>query len=336
MIRICVNLTIKHHCMKNIFKLILLLLVFASGFGCSDNEKVFIQRFDRVVVDFPNMSRVDRDSALSLYSPVVSFMQHVTDVDNVDTLMCLLANSRAVAVFQPDIERLLPDVSSIEYDLGALKRAVEVQLPSISFPRHIYGAVVPYEQSVIVLDSAIIVGLNHYLGVDYEGYAAFENYRRVLKIPERIVYDIAEALVRSTFPYTPDLEDSLFSRMAYEGMIVYTVKSLVENSDLAFVLGYDKNQLKWAFENESKIWHKIVSDNLLYSTDPSITMRLVEPSSASLIINSAAPGRIGRYVGYKIVSNYLKGNSDLSLESLFVKRIYNSPQMLIDADYKGG
>ena len=100
--------------MKNIFKLILLLLVFASGFGCTDNEKVFIQRFDRVVVDFPNMSRVDRDSALSLYSPVVSFMQHVTDVDNVDTLMCLLANSRAVAVFQPDIERLLPDVSSIE------------------------------------------------------------------------------------------------------------------------------------------------------------------------------------------------------------------------------
>ena len=162
---------------------------------------------------------------------------------------------------------------------------------------------------------------------------AFENYRRVLKEPERMVYDVAEAMVRSAFPYTPDSESTLFSRIAYEGLIVCVVKSLVEDSDLASVLGYDNNQLSWAVENESKIWQKIVSDNLLYSTDPSITLRLVEPSPASLLINSAAPGRIGRYVGYRIVLSYLDNNSDVSIESLLKNEIYRSPQMLIDSDF---
>lgn len=329
----CVNLTIKHLYMKHVYIIFLLLLVFLAGYGCSDNEKIAIQRFDRIVVDYPQMNNDNRDSVLSFYSPVISFMQNVACVSNVDTLMNLLAQSRAVTVFQPDIERLLPDVGHIEYKLGALKRRVEKQLPSISFPKQIYGAVIPYDQSVIVLDSSVIVGLNHYLGAEYEGYAAFEDYRRVLKEPERMVYDVAEAMVRSAFPYIPDSESTLFSRIAYEGLIVCVVKSVVEDSDLASVLGYDNNQLSWAVENESKIWQKIVSDNLLYSTDPSITLRLVEPSPASLLINSAAPGRIGRYVGYRIVLSYLDNNSDVSIESLLKNEIYRSPQMLVDSDF---
>ena len=122
--------------MKYVYKIFLLLLVFLAGYGCSDNERIVIQRFDRIVVDYPQMNNDNRDSVLSFYSPVISFMQNVACVSNVDTLMNLLAQSRAVTVFQPDIERLLPDVGHIEYKLGALKRRVEKQLPSISFPQH--------------------------------------------------------------------------------------------------------------------------------------------------------------------------------------------------------
>ena len=89
----------------------------------------------------------------------------------VDDLMAALRASSTQKVFGPDVERYLPDLSAIETSLGQLRANMARELPSLQFPRHVYGILTPYAQSIVaVADTSLLVGLNHYLGVTYLGY----------------------------------------------------------------------------------------------------------------------------------------------------------------------
>lgn len=319
------------------FRIIILLplLIVLSCMGCSRDKRIDIKRFDRAVQSYCKVSNDCRDSLLSSYAPVISFMQIIEGVSDSDTLMLLLSQSRAVEVFQPDIEKYLSDLDPVEISLGELSENFASVLPEVVFPNSIYGAVIPYEQSVLLADSILILGLNHYLGADYPGYRTLDVYRRLLKNSNRIVYDVAESLIRCTYPYISDSYSTVFSRIVYEGLIVYALQLVVPGADLASVLGYSNEQLMWAAENESRVWHKLIQDNLLYSADVSVAFKLVEPSPFTSIINPSAPGRIGRYIGYKIVMGYFENNPDVSISGMISDGLYGSPEVLLGAQYKG-
>ncbi len=52
-----------------------------------------------------------------------------------------------------------------------------------------------------MVDTVVIVALNHYLGSDYEGYASFPDHLRRLKSAERLPLDVGRhGYVRVTFP----------------------------------------------------------------------------------------------------------------------------------------
>lgn len=322
--------------MKYISVIRLLVLAIIFSLGCVGvDSRIKIERFDRAVRYYTEMNYESRDSLLSHYAPVVSFMQRIENIDDADSLMHFLSQSRAVSVFQPDIERCLPDLSDVEAELSELKIRLALVLPAVSFPAHIYGGVIPYEQSIVVVDSILILGLNHYLGADYEGYVGFDDYRRRFKVPSRIVYDMAEALIRTTYEYRSDAESTTLSRLIYEGLVLYVVREVVPDADMASALGYSRAQIDWVAENESRIWRKMIVDNLLYSSDPSIAQRLVNPVAVTSIVNPMAPGRVGRYIGYRIVSSYLSKNPNTSVCSLFSDRLYQTPEMLVGSDYIG-
>lgn len=335
--------------MKSIFTyIIILILIGGLMTNCksdpSDNahaeimgnvKPVKIERFDRAVAEYGEMNTLAKDSVLNFYSPLISLMGDIENIDDGDSLLCMLSSSAATSVFQPDIERRMPDLSEIESGLGLLKEGLRQTMPDVSFPKHVYGAVIPYGQSVVVADSFVVIGLNHYLGSDYEGYNGFDEYRRRLKIPERIVLDIAEALVYTAFPYEDRPESTVMSRLIYEGLVVRCVKDALPETEIERVLGYDLSQMAWLRENESRIWQKLASDNMLFSADPALASRLVSPAPSTPAINPLAPGRAGRYIGSRIVDSYLSSHEDVSAATLLEKKFYNDPAALVGAGYSG-
>ena len=81
-------------------------------------------------------------------------------------------------------------------ELGTSFKNISQNLPNAVTPTHIYGYVTPYMQSIVLVDSVMFVGLNHYLGENYPGYEGFEHYKRKLKQPNRIAID-ALSLIHS-------------------------------------------------------------------------------------------------------------------------------------------
>lgn len=296
-------------------------------------EPIVIERFDRAVMAYDSLDRHRRDSIAEAYTPVLLFLGG--DNFNVDRLMSDIRVSQAQKVFGPDVERYLPDLSSIETSLGQLRANMSRELPGLQFPRHIYGIVTPYAQSIVaVADTSLLLGLNHYLGASYPGYQGYvENYMLPLKEPRRVVYDVAEALISMRYPYAETDGSTLLGRMLYDGAILAAMLRTVPGSTLQSVMGYTDEQMRWAADNERAVWSELARRQLLYSTDPSVGARLMRPAPSSALLTPDAPGRIGRYMGYRLIESYLRHNPEESPAGFLADSLWLSPSTLRQSGY---
>lgn len=243
--------------------------------------------------------------------------------------------SPAVKIFTPDVEHVYPNLDSLESTLGHITAVAGMKFSEI--PRRTYFSIIsPYSQSIFLSDSVALIALNHYLGADYIGYAGrFEPYRLRDKTPERLPYDIAEAIVASAYPYAPPTSQdaTALSRMLYEGALLNAVMALVPDADTTEALSLTAEQLKWLNDNEGRIWNALIGNDLLYSTSPVDATRLVSPAPATAILGQSVPPRAGRFVGLRIIRSYLSQHPGQSMSSMLQPDFYCSPQTLIDAGY---
>lgn len=271
--------------------------------SCSHGVPVSIERLDRAA------SPVARREVIDSFAPALDVLARIDGSASREEAFRAYSGSAAQRVFGPDMERLLPDISETESQLGALRGNFEQKLPEVQFPARTFGYATPYNQSVVIADTVMLIGLNHYLGAGYPGYASFDAYRCRLKEPQRIPFDVAEAVIASAFPYETTAESTVLSRMLYEGALLYALSEVLPDADDAALMGYTDEELQWARSNEADAWRKMVETEMLYSTDMSMADRLLMPAPATVAVNPAAPGRLGRYFGLQIVRSYMEQNS---------------------------
>ena len=72
---------------------------------------------------------------------------------------------------------------------------------------------------------------------------------------------------------------------------------------------------------ERNVWQNFVASELLYSTDRSLLSRFIDPAPFSkfyLEFDSETPGRLGRFMGYKMIVSYMK-NNDTPLKTMLIQ-----------------
>mgnify|MGYP000771381490 CR=1 FL=1 len=105
------------------------------------------------------------------------------------------------------------------------------------------------------------------------------------------------------------------------------------NAKLSDALGVSSEDLEWFKGHEAEIWDSIITRNLLYSQSDMDAAKLLSPAPATTIINHDAPGRAGRYIGYRIVKAYMDRHSDVTIKWLLSPAFYGETSSLVDAKY---
>ncbi len=278
-----------------------------------------IERIDKMIYDYPNGIDIDSlEPGVNLYIS----MMGLDDISQ-DSALTLLNESRVTKVFGSDIIDRLDSTSGVS--------PVKVYGDSIAIT-HVYGIASPYNQQVIISDSIAFIALNHYLGADYEGYRGMPDYMRVLKNPDRIPFDLLEAVIRVNYPYSPT-EETLLERMFYEGAIINELCRLT-NSTPAKVLGIPEEQYTTFNNNLNIIWQTIAANNLLYSTDNKEIDRLIQPSPSVDFGQIQLPGKTGRLVGYKIIQSYIKNNNADRFKLLSPQFYSTAQKRLLEAKFR--
>lgn len=297
------------------------------------DSSICINRLDSAINTYSSADLFRRQEIQRRFaSDIVAFQTALADTMPVDSFMTVQSLSKGNAIFFPEVECRFPTLDSIGKVLGGMRDNFVKEFDGEKFPR-CTSIISTYNQSIILVDTVMLIGMNHYLGEDHPAYASFEPYQRKVKNPRHISYDVALSIIGSRHPYA-DEKPTIVSRLLYEGACLYAVKQIIADFSLAEALGWTETQMEWANANEREIWNALISRDLLFSTEPSVADRLFMPSPSTAILHRDSPGQLGRFVGYRIVENYVKSNPTIPLTKMLSSGFYASPNTLNKAGYQ--
>lgn len=305
---------------------ILLLLYVAILSSCRERESYApkeIKRLDHALAGNTVLSDSSMLKGASLLFKVSGYGEFN------DTTAARYAALPSVGIHIAPVDSAYGDISWIEQGLGQVLGRASLSLPRISVS-DAYAVISPFHQSVFTVDSALYIGLNHYLGVGYEPYGYFPDYIRVRKIPERIIPDIAETLVRGAYPYGPS--GRVLATLIYEGAVAEAVMQLTGRGEMD-VLGYTPQQAKWLEDNESQMWKALIERKMLFSLNPDFSRSLVNMGAVTSILHPESPGAAGRFIGHRILKSYLDNYSRVPLDTMLTPGFYTSDDILKNSHY---
>lgn len=219
-----------------------------------------------------------------------------------------------------DVELAFRDVSSYEKELSIGFTNLKKELPSIRIP-YIYTQLSALNESIVVGDTLIGISLDKYMGSEYELYTRFYySYQRKTMARDRISYDCMFYFINNLYPFNRELEHNMGEVIIYYGISEYVVSQILGYSPQQ-MMGYSDEEMKWCKDNEDYIWKYIVANNHLYSTDLMLIRKYIGNAPFTAFFGNEAPAKIGLWIGYRIVEEYV-GKNNVSIRQLLETKNY--------------
>jgi gliding motility-associated lipoprotein GldB len=209
-----------------------------------------------------------------------------------------------------EIEKKFEDTQLIEDDITQFFQHLKYYNKTFREPRVItFSDYVDYRNKIFVTDTIALIAIDTYLGSDHEFYGNIQKYLKQNFEASQIVSDLATAYAEKQIYQSS--RKSLIDEMIYFGKILYYKDIMIPFKSDQEKIGYTKEQLAWAFENEPNIWQFFIEKELLFETNPKLAGRFINPgpfTKFNLELDAESPGRLGQYIGWQIVRAYMENN----------------------------
>jgi hypothetical protein len=177
------------------------------------------------------------------------------------------------------------------------------------------------------------IGVHYFMGPSFQYYPLdLPKYIRRRCTPEHlpslVIHKMADLIVTE-----PDLRKNpvLVDYVIQEGIKMYFVDRLL-GPDVAdsVKIFYESGQWDWATLYEGRIYKDLVVD--LYSGDAALQRRYVDDSPFTSQLNRGSAPRLGQYIGWRIVAQYMKKHAEVTLDALVEMHDYQ--KIFKDSGYR--
>lgn len=334
--------------LKTLPAALLLLVLFSFGACTSDGVdapdvsdikiNLQIERFDQ---EFAQIDTANPEPGLQAIA-----QKYPTLLPPYLTRMIRLPEQRAVSPLEtvqgfladPFVQKLRDTVDIVYKNMDAVKPGLEqlfryykYYFPEKPTPKVATVVSAFYTDAFVVDDSLMGLSLDMFLGQQFSGYRGqFPDFMSRQFTPEYIPVRMAKAIAND-LNETP-AGKNLLEEMLRNGKSLYIVKKLLPHTPDSLIMGYTEPQMSGCFSNEQEVWARILSQNLLYSSDFSQTRKLIEPSPNAPVVFQEAPGEIGNWIGWRIVESWMQRHPDADIKALLAAT--DAQKFLEDAKYK--
>ena len=188
-----------------------------------------------------------------------------------------------------------------------------------------------FYNDVVVSKKSIIVGIEYFL--------EHNNKYKPSDLPEYILDRYTPVHLNSTllksyfsqFNVINESDQSMLNEMIAFGKLYYVVGAISECEKDNIILGYSENQFKVLEENEAFIYSYFIQNELFFEKQSKEKQKYMSERPSTYEISPQVPGRIGRWLGWKIVSSYMNRNQ-LTLEELLLEVDFK--KIFYDSNYK--
>ncbi|MCJ8292216.1 MAG: hypothetical protein HRT58_20230 [Crocinitomicaceae bacterium] len=320
--------------LKSIFLTSLLLLVlFACGNDPLDIDTSNVQ----IDISYVDMDEAFRTSdSTTLVKVVNDYKNEIKDVYEYEFGHCLnigdVSDSSvfgAVSDFLADkyIKRLEQRIASQFKNKAAIQTKIsggftylKAHFPKEKYPEHVVFLNSLFRSSAASFESDVAVGLEQYLGPKTdviqelptnEYYQWYKDGMEV-KFLER---DVLASWISANHLPTPK-SGSLAELMIYWGKVIYFVEASFPQVDKEIIIRYAKVDYEWALKNESSYWQYLVDQKLLFVLDERTKANMLQEGPFTPGLPEKGPDRLGQFLGWRMVQQYMANHSDLPLSEL--------------------
>ncbi|OAD45284.1 gliding motility lipoprotein GldB [Polaribacter atrinae] len=303
--------------MRFYFMILMVLCVF---FSCSDKKNTQID-VSTVNIDF-TVKRYEVDfynTTVNTLPDLKNKYPYLFPKSFSDSLaISKIANKDEQELFL-ETQKLYSDISPLESELTSLFKHVKYYNKNFKAPNLVTMiSNIDYNSRVIYADSLLFVSLDVYLGKTHRFYADYPKYIKENNTKKSIIVDVANSMIEKQLVSLPNR--SFLSKMIHEGKKLYLLDMYLPAVSDQLKIGYPKEKIDWAIENEENIWKYFIEKKLLFSTETPLNKRFLDnaPFSKFYLQNdNDSPGRIGVWLGWQIVKSFMQ-NNDVSLQELLM------------------
>jgi hypothetical protein len=177
--------------------------------------------------------------------------------------------------------------------------------------------------SVYIYDDILFVNTDMYLGADNPYYSKFgvPLYISERCEPVYIPVDIFKrALVYKHLAYPPT--SSLLESMITEGKKLFFTEMMFPLMHERFIIGYSEEKYDWANTYLGNVWNYMIEKNELFGKGEALLRSYIEEAPFTKMFGNSSPGRLGTFVGWKLIQSYMKNNPDVTLQELMQETDY--------------
>jgi gliding motility-associated lipoprotein GldB len=231
------------------------------------------------------------------------------------------------------VQKRFADISGFQKQLEASLKYFKYYFPSVTIPG-VYTVInSPGHGAFTYGDSVLCVSLEDYMDPRFSFYKYLDipNYLVRRFKPEYMVPNALQVMITKEFPFDPTSK-KLLDAMVYNGKVMYLKSQFMPDAADSITTGFSELDLKWCLDNEKEIWKFFLTKDLLYSTDPLEYMKYVNDGPTTSGMPPESPGNVGSWVGWRIVSAYMKQHTEVSLQQLMEEQ--DAQKILRDSKYK--
>ncbi|MDT8415045.1 MAG: gliding motility lipoprotein GldB [Flavobacteriaceae bacterium] len=301
--------------MRKVIVFFCTLLIFIA---CND-ENALEKKISRIDVPF-QLQRFDIEFATSEAAdlPVLKAKYpYLFPQQFADSVWIQKSNDPLFQELYWEVNQTFGDFEKETATLKSIFQHVKYYFPEVNIPKVVTViSEVDLENKVIWTDSLLLISTDTYLGENHRFYEGIPEYTSNEMSPEFLPVDVSLAFAQYVVPAPKGRQ--FIETMAYWGKIRYLISVLYPEAGPHLWLHYNEQAYDWAMNNEAYIWMYFIEKELLYKTDPNLSERFIAKAPFSkfyLEIDNESPGRIGQYLGWRIVDAFMQ-NNDVSLQEM--------------------
>ena len=250
-----------------------------------------------------------------------------------DSIWLKRKNDPLLSLLNSEINKVFFSDKVLKTPIEKVFKHIKYYFPNYKIPKVItVSNNVDYLNKVILNDSLLIISIDTYLGNKNKIYNGIPSYLVEQMDIKYLSSNILDEFLIKIIPKSN--ERSFISKIINHGKKLFLKDLLIPNLKDEIKIGYTQSQFKWAKENELFIWRFFVQNEFLFSTNPSLEDRFINPSPFSkfyLEIDNLSPGKIGQWIGWKIVRSFMEKNKEISISDLIN---ISESDIYINSNYK--
>ncbi len=229
------------------------------------------------------------------------------------------------------------DLPRLRQDLHQLFRRMRYFFPDFA-PPMVYTVVTGLGYDLMLKDSLLIVGLDYYLGSKHFKTPPPDPYGVPLPqyiwqrySPESIAPHTALFLINRYAQ--KDLDDRrLLNEMMTWGKILYAAQRLLPQTPPHLLIGYTEQQWTDTEASAANVYRFFVEEQLFFDAGQTAKTKYIQERPFTAELSQRAPGRLGVWLGWKIVQAYMEKNPNLSVQELM--QITDAQSIFEEARYR--